>query len=336
MDKTTQRKVKSLNIIISCCGTRNNIVRYFKRELNGKGTVIATDCSPLAPALYEADVSCVVSRIDSPAYINELLDLCRKHHVDAIISLLDPELLLLAEHRRQFLDIGVIPIVSGIHAIATSFDKFKMNIWLAEHGFPALKTYLSAEEFKMDHAKKNIEFPVYVKPRCGSGSVDTYMVFSMEELTFRIKQRNDFLIQECVTGIEYAADAYGDMLSHKPVSFFLKRKLRKRDGETDKCISAEDDSLRDQIFRFIEEFGLAGPLDFDVVHSNGLYYIIDVNPRFGGGYPIAFSHGINFFEMILNNLSGKANTFKNHAYEPGVYSMKYYETMTRKEMAEKV
>lgn len=324
-----------MNILISCCGTRNNVVRYFKKELDGKGTVIATDCSPLAPALYEADISCVVSRIDSPAYINELLDLCRKHHVDAIISLLDPELLLLAEHRQKFLDIGVIPIVSDINTIATSFDKLKMNTWLAEHGFPSLKTYLSVENFIDDYNKSNIAFPVYTKPRCGSGSVDTHLVFSMEELLFRMKQRDDLLIQECVSGIEYAADVYSDILSRKPVSFFLKQKLRKRDGETDKSVSAEDHSLQDQLFRFIKEFGLVGPLDFDVIHTNGLYYIIDVNPRFGGGYPIAYSHGINFFEMIINNLSGKENTFKDHAYVPGVYSMKYYETMTRKDMAEK-
>lgn len=325
-----------MNILISCCGTRNNIVRYFKKELDGKGTVIATDCSPLAPALYETDTRYVVPRIDSPDYLSELLSICRQHQVNAIISLLDPELLLLAEHRQEFLDAGVVPIISDLDAIHTSFDKLQMNTWLAGHGFPSLKTYLSIEKFIDDYNDSNIVFPVYTKPRCGSGSVDTHLVFSMEELVFRMKQRDDLLIQECVSGIEYAADVYSDMLSRKPVSFFLKQKLRKRDGETDKCVSAEDPLLQDQLFRFIEEFGLTGPLDFDVIHTSGRYYIIDVNPRFGGGYPIAYSHGINFFEMILNNLSGKENTFKLHAYEPGVYSMKYYETITRKDMAEEV
>lgn len=322
-----------MNIVISCCGTRNSTVRYFKEELHGKGEVIATDCSPLAPALYEADHCYVVPRIHEPGYLQELLSICRKHKADAILSLLDPELLLLAEHRKEFLDIGTMPVVSDLDAITTSFDKVQMNRWLEEHGFAALQTYVSLDAFKRACDRGKIDFPVFVKPRCGSGSVGAHLVFTMEELEYRSRQRDDLMIQEYVQGIEYAADAYSDMLSGQPVAFFLREKLRKRDGETDKCVSAVDDLLCEQVFRFIREFGLTGPLDLDVIHAKGLYYIIDVNPRFGGGYPVAFSHGINFFTMILKNLSGEKNAPTGLAYEPGVYSMKYYETMTRRDIA---
>jgi carbamoyl-phosphate synthase large subunit len=322
-----------LNIVISCCGTRNSVVRYFKQELDGKGEVIATDCSPLAPALYEADTSYVVSRILEPGYPEELLEICRRHRADAILSLLDPELLLLAEHREQFLDIGTLPVISPLSAIATSFDKVQMNSWMEEHGFPSLKTYLSMDAFQIDYQEKKIAFPVFIKPRCGSGSVGASVVFTMEELAYRTRQRDDLIIQEYVQGVEYSIDVYSDMISGEPAGFFLREKLRKRDGETDKCVSAVDDLLCAQVFRLIREFGLKGPLDFDVIRVGGLYYIIDVNPRFGGGYPVAFSHGINFFAMILKNLAGEKNPPAALAYEPGVYSMKYYETMTRRDMA---
>ena len=119
-----------MNILISCCGSRNGVVRFFKKELEGSGQVAAIDCSPLAPALYEADLRTVVSRIDSPDYIEELLSICRAWNIDGIISLLDPELLLLSEHSQDFLAIGTMPVVSSRDAVETSFDKYSMNEWM--------------------------------------------------------------------------------------------------------------------------------------------------------------------------------------------------------------
>ena len=321
-----------MNILISCCGSRNGVVRFFKKELGENGQIAAIDCSPLAPALYEADLRTVVSRIDSPDYLDELLSICREWDIDGIVSLLDPELLFLAEHRQAFLTIGTLPIVSSRYAVEISFDKYSMNEWMKNHGYPTLKTYVSLKEFEQNQEKDAIAFPVFTKPRKGSGSVDASVVFTLEELRYRIMDRNDMLIQEYAKGTEYGVDAYVDLISGEPVAMFIREPIRKRAGETDKCRSVQNDVLFDLLSRFIKEFGLVGPLDFDIIFIDGLYYIIDVNPRFGGEYPVAYQHGINIPKMIIENLSGRENTAVGCSYDPGIYTMKYYEISAQREI----
>ena len=101
-----------MNILILSAGTRDKVVQFFKNELNGEGRVIATDCSNLAPAVYEADKFCLVPRINVPGYIDGILDICKQEGVDAILSLIDPELSMLADNAERFKEIGVTPIIS--------------------------------------------------------------------------------------------------------------------------------------------------------------------------------------------------------------------------------
>ena len=109
-----------MNILILSAGTRNKIVQYFKKELQGKGKVIATDCSELAPAIYEADKYYIVPKIDNPEYIDVILDICKQENIDTLISLIDPELSLISRNIKLFNNIGVKPIIS---------DYDKVEIW---------------------------------------------------------------------------------------------------------------------------------------------------------------------------------------------------------------
>ena len=99
-----------MNILVLSCGTRNKIIQYFKRELNGAGKVIAKDMSPNAPELYEADVHYIVPRMTAPGYLDMIYDICRKEQVTGVLSLIDPELSLLALHEEEFHALGVTVI----------------------------------------------------------------------------------------------------------------------------------------------------------------------------------------------------------------------------------
>src|SRR5690606_39009167 len=105
---------------------RNKIVQYFKKELGSNGLVIATDCSELAPALYEADKYFIVPRMGDDGYLDVILSICKENNIKAVLSLIDPELSLLAEHKQSFLDIGTMPIISDSDVVDLCFDKFKM------------------------------------------------------------------------------------------------------------------------------------------------------------------------------------------------------------------
>ena len=100
-----------INILILSAGTRDKVVQYFKEALAGKGKVIATDCSPYAPAIYEADEYVLVPRITEPGYLDKILEICREKQITGVLSLIDPELSLLADNKERFLEVGTVPIV---------------------------------------------------------------------------------------------------------------------------------------------------------------------------------------------------------------------------------
>ncbi len=120
-----------MNILILSAGTRNKIVQYFKRELGNEGKVIATDCSNLAPAVYDADRFYLVPRISEPGYLDLILDICRKENVDGVFSLIDPELSLLAKEKERFLEVGAKPVISSCELVETCFDKYVKNLSFA-------------------------------------------------------------------------------------------------------------------------------------------------------------------------------------------------------------
>lgn len=320
-----------MNILILSSGTRNKIVRYFKQALNGTGNVICTDMSEFAPSIYEADKHYIVPRITAPGYIDEILDICKKEKISGVLSLIDPELSLIAKNRERFAEVGTTVIGSSYELCEMALDKYQMYDWLTAHGYKCAKSYMDKELFYADEAAGKISYPVFVKPACGSCSVAISKVYDKETLELLFKHGEGLMIQEFLDGREIGADVYIDMLSHKVVSIFTKKKLLMRAGETDKAISFKDESLLELIQRFAEEAGYTGQIDIDIFEVNGEYYISEVNPRFGGGYPHAYESGADHMKLIINNLCGITNECViGENYEIGTIMMKYIEAMVRK------
>ena len=314
-----------MNILILSCGTRNKIVQYFKRALNKNGNVIATDMSPYAPALYEADRWYLVPRITTPGYIDQILEICQKEHINGVLSLIDPELELLAEHEAQFSSIGTTVIGSSYQLCRRSLDKMEMFSWLQKHGYRCAKSYVDKNLFFDDVEAGKANYPVFVKPICGSASISISKVYDRETIELLFAKHNGLMIQEFLDGQEIGADVYIDMISGQVVSIFTKKKLVMRAGETDKSISFKDDKLFTLIEHFVTESGFRGQIDIDIFEINGEYYISEVNPRFGGGYPHAYECGVDHMSLILNNLNRKINSPSIGNYENGLVMMKYNE-----------
>ena len=138
------------------------------------------------------------------------------------------------------------------------------------------------------------------------------------------------MIQEFLSGQEIGADCYIDMISGEIVSIFTKKKLVMRAGETDKAVSFKDDKLFKHIEGFCKEFGFKGQIDIDIFDIDGVYYISEVNPRFGGGYPHAYECGADHMKLIVNNLNGKENKKNIGCYDEDIYMMKYNEIKIRR------
>ena len=318
-----------ITVLLLSAGTRNKVVQYFKKALEGKGRVIATDCSVLAPAIHDADAYYIVPRINEPEYMDQIFAICREEKVTGVLSLIDPELSLLAEHKETFLKMGCVPIVSDPEQVELCFDKFKMFTFLKENGYKTARSYQNSKDFNQDLVAGEIAFPVFIKPVKGSASININKVNSVREVELLLDLYEDLMIQEYMDGIEYGADVYIDMISGEIISIFTKEKIKMRAGETDKAVSIKDNALFALIEKFVKQAGFRGMIDLDIFKVKGEYYISEVNPRFGGGYPHAYACGMNVPELIINNLEGNKNVPAIGAYESGIYMMKYNEIMIK-------
>lgn len=324
-----------MNLLILSAGTRNKIICYFKKAVAGHGTVIAADMYPISPALYEADRYYIIPKINSPGYMDKVLNICREEKIDGVLSLIDPELSVLAQNEALFKAVGTTVVGSSYNLCEMSLDKMQMYRFCLEHGFDTVDSWDDLTAFRKAVASGQVNFPVYIKPCRGSASVATARADDMSAAEFFFSHTNQkkipMMIQHFLKGQEIGADVYVDLITGEVISIFTRKKLLMRAGETDKAVSFQDEKLFDLIGRFVKTAGYRGELDIDLLESNGKYFIVDVNPRFGGGYPHAYECGVDHMTMILNNLSGHANRKTVGAYETGVYMMKYSEIMIRKE-----
>lgn len=314
-----------MNILLLSVGTRNKVVEYFVRTLNGQGNVIATDMSNLAPAIYEADKHYIVPKMTSPDYLDKVLDICKKEEIDGVLSLIDPELSLLSKNEDLFNSIGTKVIGSNYDLCEMSLDKYQMYQWLKSHHYNCAKSYMDKSEFYDDVKKGNITYPVFVKPARGSASISISKVSDKETIDLLFNHDEGLMIQEYLNGQEIGADVYIDMISGEVISIFTKKKIKMRAGETDKAVSFKDEKLFELIKRFVKEAGYKGQIDIDIFDINGEYYISEVNPRFGGGYPHAYECGCNHMKYIINNLEGNINNPCIGDYKSDIYMMKYNE-----------
>ena len=332
-----------MNILILSAGTRNKVVQAFRKTLEGKGRVVATDASALAPALYDADKAYVVPRITAPDYLDRILEICRREEISGVFSLIDPELSLIAKERARFEELGVTVVVSPFELCETCLDKYRMYELLQKEEIRTARCWTSAEAFFAAKQAGEVSYPVFVKPQCGSASLHINLAENDETVRTLFDNEKDLMVQELMTGQEYGCDLYIDLISGKCTSLFLKKKIRMRAGETDKSVSVKDEKLFVRLAAFAEKCGFRGMIDMDLFHDEhghenengwipeGEWYLSEVNPRFGGGYPHAYACGVDFPSQMLANLRGEENPVTIGAYESGVVMMKYNEIAIRKE-----
>lgn len=311
------------SILFASCGRRCQLLQDCKKSLGDAVRIVGTDMSPTAPALYCADAAYIVPSITDPSYIDRMLEICRTENVGAVTTLIDPEIAVLARHRERFESEGVIVLAPQLQTAELAFDKVAFARYLTERGLPTVKTYGSIDEFESAFAAGDVCFPVFVKPRTGSGSVGAHRVESLQALCEGCNEDPDLVIQECMPAEEVDVDVYVDALSGSVVQCFSKRKLEMRIGGASKTVSFFDKSLCDLVGELIAHFQFCGPLDIDFFVRDGRYIISEINPRFGGAYIHAFGCGVDFFKLIARNMANRENQPLSGGYEEGAYMLMY-------------
>ena len=294
-----------MNVLLTCAGRRSYEIEAFKEAVGAGGRVLACDADPNAPAIGIADAAFIVSRIEADGYVDELLELCRRNDVGLVVPAFEPELPILAARRADFEAIGTLVLVSSPDVIATCYDKVRTAAFLAGCGIRSPRTYATLQGARTALRGGELAFPVMVKPRFGVSSIGNHLADDDEELDFFVRQCRKqiaatflapssaadpdtaVLVQEALTGDEYGLDIVND-LDGRYAATFVKRKLRMRAGQTDRAATVDDPRLVSLGELIGSGLGHRGILDCDLFIDREGVCVIDLNPRFGGGYP--FSH----------------------------------------------
>lgn len=238
--------------------------------------------------------------LDPDDYADDLLEKCGHHGIDVIIPLMDFELPVLSKRRQDFLSRGIVVVVADPAAIETTLNKRNACQFLEENGFRIPRTYYPNE------ATKEVPLPAVLKPIYGSGSVGLKMIDDARVLPAVVPK--DHILQEAVNGIEYGMDVFND-LQGTYVHSTLRRKLLMRCGETDSAEVYSHNSYEDQAMKLSELLRHRGNLDVDfIVDEHGEPFFIDLNPRFGGGYPFSHLAGSDYLTLLIDHLQGRCST----------------------------
>ena len=310
-----------MNVLISSAGRRVSLVRFFKTELSlifPAGKVIASDANPqFSAACQVADDCFAVPRVTANGYIEMLLQQCLERGIRLVVPTIDTELLLLARHREEFARHGIEVVISDPETVAIFRDKRKTHQFFEQHGIGTAREY----------DKQNFRFPMYIKPFDGSRSVDNFVVHDESELTDYQLNNPKLMFLEYLDHkqhIEFTIDLYYDKDGNLKC-FIPRRRIEVRDGEVNKAVTQRPDFVDDLWKKMARIKGFRGCITFQVfVHqTTGKLYGIEINPRFGGGYPLSYLAGGNFPKWLIEEYLQHKPIGESHDWQQNLMMLRY-------------
>jgi carbamoyl-phosphate synthase large subunit len=308
-------------VLFTCAGQRVDIVTAFARA---GATTIAVDANQLAPALYHADRRAIVPRIDDPAYVDALRDLVLLHDVRLIVPLTDLDHLVLAESRDRLS--GAVVLVPGPETIRRCEDKYLAHEFFDQVGIGSPPTWLP------DDLPVDAPYPVLVKARRGFGSRHIYRAANRAELDFFLDYTTaDSMVQVQCRGEEFSIDVFCD-LEARCLAAIPRTMIESKGGESIKGMTIKDDELIAFGCRVAEALRIIGPANVQCFREpDGELQVTDVNPRFGGGFPLPTAAGSGYPELALQLANGERPEPRFGEFREGVVMTRFFSELILEE-----
>lgn len=311
-----------MNVLITNIGRRGYLVDFLKKTESFNGKIYVSDCDVTASGLYgNNDGRFILTKpVDNEkVYVSALLQICKEANIELIIPIIDPEIYILSKYVQIFQEEHICIAVSNRNVLNICYNKLEMNKFLKKEGFCFPKTYSVLEELKRDFKLERIRFPVILKPIYGSGSLETKKIDNLQQLETEFHQ--GMIIQEWLDGCEYGIDVFNSF-EKVPLRCVIKKKIAMRSGETDKSVTVKNDLIQKVILNLANKLGHVANLDCDIIVKDEKVYIIDLNPRFGGGYPATHVSGVNLLELLLDMVQNKQIIPEFNNYQKNLLVMK--------------
>ena len=316
------------NILISSAGRRVALLRIFQKtlvEMGLHGKVLASDMSLLSSAVHSADGYFLVPPCTSPEFIPRMLDICRENSIRLIVPTIDTELPMYASHRDRFLTVGTTVAISSPEVVSIGGDKEKTFNWLIRNGFPTVRQAPVGEVIR---EPKLWAFPLLLKPRFGSASIGVTNVRDLNNLRV-ISPTAGLLVQTIAKGNEYTVDILADRQGNCLCAVPRKR-LEVRGGEVSKGVTVRNEILLGLAQRICETLPSAyGALNVQIFldDATGDLNVIEINPRFGGGFPLTWEAGGKYPQWMIEELMGLPSAAASSSWKDGLVMLRYDEAV---------
>jgi carbamoyl-phosphate synthase large subunit len=305
---------KTTKWLFSTIGKRGYIADYL-RQADPNAYIIGSGNSQFAPGFTNCDEAVLLPAIDHPTYLDAVLDLVKKHKIDAVLSFTDPDVAALAQIREPLTAQGVTCFFPDPATALFGFDKWETARWAQAHNVRVPLTTTDPEV-----ARREIPFPLIRKPRFGSASVGVSIIHQAADLLPQQDDPTPYIYQERIAGEELNVELCGD-LSGRLMGLSAWRKLLSRHGETQLAVTTRRQDLIDHGLRIGHMAGIIGPCDIDLIDRNGELFLIEFNMRFGGGYPVSHLAGANFLHLLVQAQRGESPDLWT-AYQDEIFMMK--------------
>lgn len=311
------------NILFTSSGRRVSLIQHFKRvliELGLDGKIVTADLRKDAPTAFVGDFHEQVPRVTDPDYIPALFEICNRYSIKLLIPLIDTELLLLSEQKDMFQAHGVTVLVCSSEANRICRDKNKTAAFFRSIGIDTPKI-LQTEEIL---ANKSSSYPYLIKPFDGSSSIGVTKVTSPEELYFFSEYIKNAILQEFIYGEEYTIDALVDF-DGRVRSIVPRLRLETRAGEVSKGMTVKDKKIISAVKTIADSLpGALGCLTIQCfITAKGDIKFIEINPRFGGGFPLTIEAGADFPRWIIEMMIGRDPEINIDQWKHGVVMLRY-------------
>lgn len=317
---------KQINLLLTGAGRRVPIIKAFKKALTAtqeiKGKLICVDMNPLSAGLYVADRYYIVPGADHPEYVPTLLDICRKEQVYALIPTTDEELLVISREKNRFSETNIQTVVSSYETVLTCSDKLATYKFLARHNIPHPRTYLPEDL----PAAGDLQLPLFIKPRSGKGSINSFRINKNFELRYYLKTVPQPIIQEFIHGREYTVDVFCD-LSGQVITAVPRERLATSAGVSQKGRTERNPVLEALAVEICTKLKIIGPANVQFIIDSSGPKCIEINPRLSGGIPLTLAAGANFPAMLLDTLQNKKIKPAFGRFEPDLVMVRYDESI---------
>ena len=310
-----------MNLLFSCIGKRGYIPDFFRPHLQKGDRIIGTSNTRWTPGFGHCDTNYLLPDIVNSDYIPRVKEICQRESVSAILSFFDPDVVELAKHFDEFVEMGITPIIPRFEIAEICFDKYKTFKYLRDNQFDTATTYLELAEALAAIESGTLTFPVFVKPRFGFGSALTFRARNELELKAFYHYADNMIIQEEMHGDAIDFDMLND-LNGQVISVVPWRKYRSRMGETEQAQTFKDPQVIEFGIQLGTALGHIGPLDADLFYKDGKISVLEVNLRFGGGYPVSHLAGADFPAKIIRMIKGEAVPPDIGNFHEGIVMMK--------------